>query len=615
MSRARLLSGSTALLVTIMVASSGALVTPARADTDHVVNCSNDGPGSLRNVIAAAASGDTIVFDVDCSGATPLVLASLIAISGTQLTIEGGGAGGSLTTISGHNATQLFSVGLDTDLTLDHLELTQAYSAADGAALANVGSFVRLRNSTVHDNHSFGFGGGAIANSAGGELLIESTTFLDNSAPQVGGAIYSNGANTSAYTSTFLGNSATRGGAIGSNDGVLLVRQSTFAGNTAASTGGVGGAINAQGSAAVEISNSTVTGNTSKFGGGLGFTGDAEVVVTNSTVSDNSVLAGGSGSQIGNAAKTLAVVNTIVSGKGGTNCAGTPIGEGGIGHNLQFGDTSCSFTLGAVTGDPHLGGLHDNGGPAETMALGQGSAAIGAADLGTCVSTLIGNIDERGRPRAAGGRCDIGAYDTGGSVAGAASGATTTISSSAAQINAGGGTATITVQAKSASGQSLTVGGDTVTLTTTRATLSAVTDNKNGTYTATLTSGPKKGTATVTGTIDGQQITSTVSISIRAAKPAAATTTITARRVNVGQASGSTQIVVDTRDRFDNDVPTGGARVKLRVTAGKIRPLRDLHNGNYVATLSRSGAKNQVVVITGAINGARIVDNAVVYFK
>ena len=142
-----------------------------------------------------------------------------------------------------------------------------------------------------------------------------------------------------------------------------------------------------------------------------------------------------------------------------------------------------------------------------------------------------------------------------------------------------------------------------------------MTDVGNGTYTATLQSATKPSKATISGTIDGQQITATATVKVTAAAASAARTNISARRVNVPQARGTTRIVVDTRDRFGNDVPTGGDNVRLNPTGGKIRTVRDLHNGNYVATLRRNGAKDQKVVVTGTINGRRIKDTAVVVFR
>ena len=67
------------------------------------------------------------------------------------------------------------------------------------------------------------------------------------------------------------------------------------------------------------------------------------------------------------------------------------------------------------------------------------------------------------------------------------------------------GHATITVQARDASGHNLTMGGDAVMLSTNHGALSAVTDNNNGTYTATL-SDDTVGFDVIAGTINGQEL-------------------------------------------------------------------------------------------------------------
>jgi adhesin/invasin len=72
---------------------------------------------------------------------------------------------------------------------------------------------------------------------------------------------------------------------------------------------------------------------------------------------------------------------------------------------------------------------------------------------------------------------------------GAPSGATSLITANPTAIAADGtDSSTITIQLKDAGGNDLTSGGDTVALTTDLGVLSAVVDNDDGTYTATLTS-------------------------------------------------------------------------------------------------------------------------------
>src|SRR5207302_4298141 len=51
-------------------------------------------------------------------------------------------------------------------------------------------------------------------------------------------------------------------------------------------------------------------------------------------------------------------------------------------------------------------GLHDNGGPTQTIALQPGSPAVDAAVLANCPAT-----DQRGVSRPQGAGCDIGAFE------------------------------------------------------------------------------------------------------------------------------------------------------------------------------------------------------------
>ncbi len=95
---------------------------------------------------------------------------------------------------------------------------------------------------------------------------------------------------------------------------------------------------------------------------------------------------------------------------------------------------------------------------------------------------------------------------------GSGSGATSTLGASPATIVANGVSAsTITVRLKDSYGNNLTAGGATVLLSTTAGTLSAVTDNGNGNYTANLTAS-SPGSGTVSGTVNGNPISATAAV-------------------------------------------------------------------------------------------------------
>jgi hypothetical protein len=89
----------------------------------------------------------------------------------------------------------------------------------------------------------------------------------------------------------------------------------------------------------------------------------------------------------------------------------------------------------------------------------------------------------------------------------------TTITADPDEILADGtSTSQITVQAIDEDGNTITNGGATVTLSATGGSLTGVTDNNDGTYTATLTSSTAPGSVTITGTVNGESISDTAEV-------------------------------------------------------------------------------------------------------
>ncbi len=90
--------------------------------------------------------------------------------------------------------------------------------------------------------------------------------------------------------------------------------------------------------------------------------------------------------------------------------------------------------------------------------------------------------------------------------------ANTTIDATGSTIVGGTSTSTVTVQIADADGNLLATSGGTVALAATgSASVSAVTDNSDGTYTATVTNTEEEA-VTISGTLDGSAITNTVEI-------------------------------------------------------------------------------------------------------
>jgi hypothetical protein len=194
------------------------------------------------------------------------------------------------------------------------------------------------------------------------------------------------------------------------NLGTLTVVQSTINGNTGDLGGapGSGGGIYNQNT--LTVINSTISGNSATLGGGGLFNQEgATATLVNATINGNT--AGPSvGGGVDNNGGTLNLTNTIISGSspGSGDCVNT----GTIGtnsHNLVQ-DGSCSP---AVTGNPKLGPLQNNGGPTFTHALMTGSPAIDAGDDSVLGSPLFLTTDQRGSgfPRKACAHVDIGAYE------------------------------------------------------------------------------------------------------------------------------------------------------------------------------------------------------------
>ena len=190
---------------------------------------------------------------------------------------------------------------------------------------------------------------------------------------------------------------------------------------------------------------------------------------------------------------------------------------------------------------------------------------------------------------------------------------TTSISASPTTLVANGvTTSTITVQAKDANGNDLTTSGGAVTLHPTIGTIGPVTNNNNGTYTATFTSSTATGTSIVTGTIGGNAITTTPSTTIAlTAGPVSATmTTISASPTTlVANGVATSTVTVQAKDTYGNDLSGSGGAVTLHPTVGTIGTITDNGNGTYTATFTSATATGDSF-ITGTIGGNAITGSA-----
>jgi len=370
----------------------------AAAATDTVTNCNGSGAGSLPVVVASAASGDAITFSVACPPASPIVLNSTIDIT-QDLVIDGPGA--SSLVVSGNRAVEAFNVPSGVVATISGIAIENCGAIVynppgnpvatvyEGGGISNDGT-LNLADSNLSENIA---NSGADVYNGPGATLHLTDSFLSHSSAVGGGGGVSNGGTATINDST-VSNEDTRGvgGGIG-NGGTLTITNSTLSDNGATASGGI---FN---SGTLTISDSTLSSNGSDFGFG-GIDNNSGTL----TISDSTLWQNGPGS-IGNVSGHVTVAGTIVADSTpGKDCFGSITDAG---FNLDddgscgFGGTSLSDTPAGL--DPT--GLHDNGGPTQTIALESGSAANGAVQSATLCSTP----DQLGVARPT--PCDIGAVE------------------------------------------------------------------------------------------------------------------------------------------------------------------------------------------------------------
>jgi hypothetical protein len=246
--------------------------------------------------------------------------------------------------------------------------------------------------------------GGAIANA--GTLRLE-TTMVSGSRAYAGGGIYNAGGVVEISESSITGNTAGIGGGGGvyNDGGTLSIERSTLSGNRSDFNGG--GIYSRAGTSTVTDSTFS-TNKAAVRGGGVYHAGPFNVTWTTFAANQALFDAGGSIYSIG----ALTYGSNLFDGGSPQNCAG--IGTfTSLGHNLS-GDASCS-TGGAgdrVNIPVHLGPLQDNGGPTLTHGLRGDSPALDAGDGPSCPAT-----DQRGVARPIDGdgdgtaACDAGSFE------------------------------------------------------------------------------------------------------------------------------------------------------------------------------------------------------------
>ncbi|MGH8173845.1 MAG: choice-of-anchor Q domain-containing protein [Rhodanobacteraceae bacterium] len=386
-----------------------------------VDTCNDSGPGSLRDAVFNAASGDVIdLTRLSCSEIT--LFSGEVAVTVSDLTLLGPGVGPEAShhlTIYGY-FDRIFDKGMGT-LTISGLKLAGGHYAgtlARGGCIFAVGDLVIMdsivtgcevdapygsnafaaggaiysqgelwmRNSVITNNVAYSpdreaYGGGVFASYI---VTIDASTIADNSviAPQayaVGGGVMITGfSDVNIANSTISGNDAEVAGGIRADTlGTTRIIDSTLSGNYASLYVGAGSFSNGP----VELTNSTITRN-SAYAYTPGIISNQAITVQSSILADNRAVATDSMSDV---------------------CAPS------VGGSASLITASCSSTpADTIALCPRLGALKDGGGPTLTHALISGSPGM---DVGNNTTPLV--ADQRGvlYPRVFGANADIGAYE------------------------------------------------------------------------------------------------------------------------------------------------------------------------------------------------------------
>jgi predicted outer membrane repeat protein len=308
---------------------------------------------------------------------------------------------------------------------------------AGGGVFAGAQS-VSFFNGSVSNNQ-------APADSGGGayvpEIHVSGTTFQNNSAAAVGGAILSfdaageivdalivsNSAEFGAGLafggelshSIVNGNQATQHGGGVLAQGSLSISHSVIYGNLA---GGEGGGV-VFGDRTPQINNSTVSENTAAAGGGIarnasivepGFIGGqpqgigptpGPLTINQSTIANNTAATGANVKPLASLGDTIVRASIIANATAGLNCSGPLLSDG---YNVED-QNSCGLTgfHDAVNAEAFLLALDDNGGSTLTHGLAIESPAIDRVLV--CPPPTTDQTDDT-RPK--GNACDSGAFES-----------------------------------------------------------------------------------------------------------------------------------------------------------------------------------------------------------
>jgi CSLREA domain-containing protein len=359
----RLLPTAVLAAMALFAAHADAATLTVTTNTDGTHGSCTVSVCSLRDAIGAANAAfeeDTIRVP---AGHYTLGEGELVLTNSHRVTLEGAGA--RTTTIDANGDSRVLEVSEPAVVSIADLTLT------GGAPTEELPG--------PEGEEEYGFGGAILSL---GDLTLDRSVISDSIAED-GGAIFAAGS-LDVEASLLSGNRAIHQGGAIEVEGIAVFRDSTLTGN--------------EGNSSLALS--TMNRGGGETGGALVNYGSTELI--GSTVAGNALDSGASGEGAGitiAAGGVTASDSIVAENTGASQCSGH---AGSAGPNIDS-DSSCFAGVHDLHADPLLGSLAENGGPTDTLALGQSSPAL-------TVGEVCDAVDQRGIARPA-SHCDLGAYE------------------------------------------------------------------------------------------------------------------------------------------------------------------------------------------------------------
>ncbi|RBP50599.1 choice-of-anchor Q domain-containing protein [Arenicella xantha] len=361
----------------VALAISQLLALPSLSHATTIVVNSNtdDGVGcTLREAIVSANTSvdqnngcalgsnsgtDTITFSNGLPSNTITLVNGRILVSPNKDIAINASANTDGITINANKASRVLTVN-SSSLTLDNLTLTGGLiegGESNGGGVLAYSSTLTLNNTTVSGNTASRRGGGIAAASSTINLYDSA---VNNNLSTGGESTGANGGGISAGTagsinitnSTVSGNTAFRVGGIYASSVNVTLSHSVMRSNAALDQNfSEGGAIHIRNQASLTVNNSTLSGNSAQDGGAIAALSGPTISVNNSTLSDNSAASRGGGiwvvGYLTPRATTLTLNNSTLSGNSAASRGG---GINSYGSTVILNQTTLSANSAATGG-------------------------------------------------------------------------------------------------------------------------------------------------------------------------------------------------------------------------------------------------------------------------